>query len=200
MSASAPPPFNPVLLDLPDRIETARLVLRAPRPGDGAVLHASVLETLEDLRRFPASMSWALDEQTRDSAEEYCRRGAAGWLLRNDFPFLLFLRGAGSAESAHVGNCGIHRFDWQRRVFEIGWWCRRSMQGQGYITEAASAVKEFAFAQLGARRVWCHCDDANGKSWAVAERIGLRHEGTATSERADPDGTRRDMRVYALTR
>lgn len=197
---SADSPFNPVLLDLPDRIETARLVLRAPRPGDGEVVLAGVMETIEDLRRFPASMSWALAEQTRDSAEEYCRRGAAGWLLRNDFPFLLFQRGADGTEGAHVGNCGIHRFDWPRRVFEIGWWCRRSMQGQGYITEAARAVMEFAFAQLGARRVWCHCDDANRKSWAVAERIGLRHEGTALSERADPDGTRRDMRVYALTR
>lgn len=200
MSASAPPPFNPVLLDLPERIDTARLVLRAPRPGDGAAVHASVTETLEDLRRYPASMSWALAEPTRDSSEEYCRRGAAGWLLRSDFPFLLLLRDEGGAEGAHVGGCGYHRFDWSRRVFEIGWWCRRSMQGNGYITEAARALLEFAFTQLGARRVWCHCDDANRKSWAVAERIGLRHEGTALSERADPDGTRRDMRVYALTR
>ena len=31
------PAFNPVLLDIPDHIGTERLLLRAPRPGDGAL-------------------------------------------------------------------------------------------------------------------------------------------------------------------
>jgi RimJ/RimL family protein N-acetyltransferase len=189
-------PFNPVLLDLPSTLSTERLLLRAPQPGDGAVVHESVAETLEDLRRHPSSMPWALAEQTVATAEEYCRRGAAGWLLRNDFPFLLFRR----ADGAHVGNCGIHRFDWERRVFEIGWWCRRSQQGQGYITEAVRALVDFAFTHLGARRLWAGADDANVRSWRVAERAGFLLEGTLRSERGDPDGSRRDMRVYSITR
>lgn len=193
-------PFNPILLDLPDHIDTERLHLRAPRPGDGATVHASVLETLEDLRRFPSSMEWSLKEQTVATAEEYCRRSAADWLLRQEFPWLVFERGADGRIGRHVGNCGIHRFDWKRRVFEIGWWCRRSAQGQGYISEAARALVHYSFTQLGARRVWCYCDELNQKSWRVAERAGLQHEGTIKSDREDPDGTRRDMRIYAITR
>jgi RimJ/RimL family protein N-acetyltransferase len=193
---SAESDFNPVLLDFPDHLETGRLLLRAPRPGDGATLHASILETLEDLRRFPASMPWTLEERTVARAEEYCRRGAANWILRTDLPFLLFHRDTGE----HVGNCGLHRFNWSTRVFEIGWWCRKRCQGQGFITEAAAALTEFAFRELGARRVWCGSDEANAKSWSVAERLGFVHEGTLASERCDPDGTRRNMRVYATTR
>lgn len=188
--------FNPVLLELPAEIETDRLLLRAPRPGDGPLVNASVLETLDDLRRYPASMSWAMEEQTVDKAEEWARRGAADWLIRADFPLLILLRGT----AQHVGNCGLHRFDWKTRVFEIGWWCRKRFQGQGLITEAARAVTEFAFAHLGARRVWCGADDENERSWRVAERLGFEHEGTLKSERCDPDGTRRTMRVYATTR
>jgi len=192
----ARPAFNPVLLDIPDRIETERLLLRAPRPGDGATLYASVLETLDDLRRFPASMLWAMSEQLADSTEEYVRRGAANWIIRADFPMLVLDR-----ESAeHVGNVGLHRFNWQTRVFEIGWWCRKRFQGKGLITEAARAMTEFAFAELGARRVWCLCDEENARSWRVAERLGFEHEGTMKSERSDPDGSRRSMRVYATTR
>lgn len=190
------PAFNPVLLEIPDRLETARLELRAPRPGDGAVVLASVLESLADLRRFPASMTWAVGEQTLAQAEDFCRRGAANWILRTDFPFLLFLRETGE----HVGACGLHRFDWGTRVFEIGWWGRTGFHGRGFVTEAAAAITEFAFERLGARRVWCYSDEMNEPSWRVAERLGFVHEGTLRSERADPDGTRRDMRLYAATR
>ena len=190
------PPFNPVLLDVPDHIETERLLIRAPRPGDGALLHASVLETLDDLRRHPASMPWAMEEQTPERTEEYARRGAANWILRADLPMFAFLAGSGE----HVGNCGLHRFDWETRVFEIGWWCRKRFQGRGLITEAAGAITEFAFAHLGARRVWCAADEENARSWRVAERLGFEYEGTLKSQRCDPDGTRRTMRVYATTR
>ena len=57
------PAFNPVLPDIPDHIETERLLLRAPRPGDGAILNASVIVTLDDLRRHPASMIRAMEAQ-----------------------------------------------------------------------------------------------------------------------------------------
>jgi len=190
------PAFNPVLLDIPDHIETERLLLRAPRPGDGATLNASVIETLDDLRRYPASMIWAMEEQPVEKTEEFCRRGAANWIIRADFPMLLFRRDTGE----HAGNCGLHRFNWDTRVFEIGWWCRKRHQGQGLITEAAAAVTGFAFKHLGARRVWCGADEENERSWRVAKRLGFDHEGTLKSERCDPDGTRRTMRVYATTR
>ncbi len=190
------PAFNPVLLDIPDSFETERLLLRAPRPGDGAILNASVIETLDDLRRYPASMIWAMEEPRVERTEEFCRRGAANWIIRADFPMLLFHRDTGE----HAGNCGLHRFSWSTRVFEIGWWCRKRHQGQGLITEAAAAIIEFAFTHLGARRVWCGADEENERSCRVAERLGFSHEGTLASERCDPDGTRRNMRVYATTR
>jgi RimJ/RimL family protein N-acetyltransferase len=193
---TAEPSFNPVLLNIPDRIETPRLLLRAPRPGDGAMLNVSIIETLDDLREFPASLLWALEPQPVERAEEFCRRGAANWIVRADFPMLLFRRDT----DEHVGNCGLHRFNWTTRVFEIGWWCRKRCQGQGLLTEAAAALTAFAFQHLGARRVWCCCDAENERSWRVAERLGFRYEGTHRSERCDPNGTRRDMRVYATTR
>jgi hypothetical protein len=69
------PVFNPVLLDIPDQLETQRLLVRAPRPGDGAVINASFLETLDDLRRYPASMSWAMEDQPVGGRR--CRKRAA---------------------------------------------------------------------------------------------------------------------------
>jgi RimJ/RimL family protein N-acetyltransferase len=188
--------FNPVLLEIPDQLTSARLLIRAVRPGDGALLHASVVETLDDLRRYPASLPWAMEEPSVAGAEEFCRRGAANWIVRADLPMMLFHQETGD----HVGNCGLHRFDWNTRVFEIGWWCRKRYQGQGFMTEAASALTAFAFEHLGARRVWCLSDEENERSWRIAERLGFDYEGTLRGERCDPDGTRRSMRIYATTR
>jgi RimJ/RimL family protein N-acetyltransferase len=141
-------------------------------------------------------MAWAMEEQSVEKTEEFCRRGAANWIIRADFPMQILFRDTGE----HAGNCGLHRFNWNTRVFEIGWWCRKRYQGKGLITEAAAALTDFAFNHLGARRVWCHADEENERSWRVAERLGFVHEGTLKSERCDPDGTRRTMRVYATTR
>ena len=188
--------FDPLLLNVPDQFETERLVIRAPRPGDGPVVYAAIVETLDDLRRFPASMRWALDRHTPDTAESFCRRGAAMWLLRADMPMLLFQK----TDGEFVGGSGVHRFDWAERRFEVGWWCRKRYQRQGFITEAVKEVIEFAFKHLGARRVFALGDAVNTASWRVCERAGMLYEGTLRSERADPDGTRRDMRIYAVTR
>ena len=188
--------FDPLLLDLPDQFETDRLLIRAPRPGDGVTLNAAIVETLADLRRFPSSMRWALDEPTVARAESFCRRSAGMWLLRVDLPMLLFHK----TDQAFVGGTGLHRFDWSERRFEIGWWCRNRYQGQGFITEAVREVIEYAFKHLGARRVFALGDEQNRASWRVCERAGMAFEGTMRGERADPDGTRRDMRIYAITR
>ena len=71
--------FNPILLDIPNHFETERLLMRALRPGDGVVVNASLLETLDDIRRFPASMIWAMEnqvvEKTKSSRDAARRTG-----------------------------------------------------------------------------------------------------------------------------
>ena len=39
-----------LLIDVPERIHTERLILRCPQPGDGAALNAAVAETLDAWR------------------------------------------------------------------------------------------------------------------------------------------------------
>jgi len=42
-------PVPPILRDLPQTIETERLLMRAPRAGDGVNVHEAVMESLEGL-------------------------------------------------------------------------------------------------------------------------------------------------------
>jgi len=185
--------IEPILRDIPELIESTRLRIRPPRPGDGQMMLEAVRESLADLRRFPASMSWALAEPTLDSSERYCREAYANFQMRRDLPLVLLLKEADIV----VGSSGLHRMDWSVPKFEVGFWCRSSFQRKGYVTEGVAAIVQFAFQKLGARRVEALPDEANVRSCKVCERLGFAMEGTLRHERIDPDGTLRNTRVYA---
>ena len=38
--------IDPLLLDIPNQLETERLLLRVPRPGDGAMIYEAIMESL----------------------------------------------------------------------------------------------------------------------------------------------------------
>lgn len=188
--------IDPLLLDIPDTFESDRLILRCPRPGDGKALNDAILETLDDLRRFPASLPWARKAPAIADSEVYCRLSQANYLAREDFALLLLCKQTGNV----VGASGLHRVQWSVPKCEIGYWCRRSYQGKGLVTEAVQAIASFAFAWLGAQRLEILTDNLNRASWRVCERTGFTLEGILRHERADPDGTLRDTRVYARLR
>ena len=77
---------NPILFDLPSPLETPRLVLRPPQPGDGQALFGAITESLPELRRFLANLPWVAADQTLESSEIYCRTGQSNFLARKDLP------------------------------------------------------------------------------------------------------------------
>jgi RimJ/RimL family protein N-acetyltransferase len=185
------------VLDLPAEIETERLVIRPHRPGDGRALFEAVVESLEDLRRWPASMGWALSKPSEADSEAFCRHCASEFEARRDFPLLLLERATGVV----VGSSGLHRPDWSVPKMEIGWWGRSSHRGRGLVTEGARAIVAFGFEQLGARRIFALPDEENVTSSRICERIGMQLEGTIRNDRADPTtGTLRHSRLFAATR
>jgi len=191
-----PVAVDPVLLDLPDSIETERLTLRAPRPGDGPMVFEAVRDSLSELRRFPASMSWALAEPSVETSEKYCREAHANFVARRDLPLLLLERKTGVL----VGSSGLHRIDWRVPKVEVGFWGRTPYNGRGLVTEGVGAIVELAFDALKARRVEAFCDEGNERSCRVCERLRFTLEGTLRNERIDPDGTLRNTRIYATVR
>ena len=183
--------MDPLLLDLPEEIATRRLVLRPPRAGDGRAMNEAVVESIEALQRW---MPWATPAPSPEQSESWCRKSAADFLARRQLPMLMFLLDDGS----FAGSSGMHVVDWNVPRFEIGYWVRRRLEGQGLVTEAVGALTRFAFETLGAQRVEIRADDRNERSWRVAERLGYRLEGTLRNESRDAYGLR-DTRVYAVT-
>ena len=189
--------MDPLLLEVPERIATERLVVRVPRPGDGVVVNAAVRASHAELAPW---MPWAVTLPSVDESEAHCRRQQAKFVLREDLGMLVFVRAGDGGEGELVGGTGLHRIDWTVRKFEVGYWRRTGCGGRGYLTEAVRAVSRMAFDALGARRVEIRMDDRNVASWKLAERAGFTLEALLRFDSLTPAGEPRSTRIYARVR
>jgi RimJ/RimL family protein N-acetyltransferase len=181
-----------ILLDLKLPITTPRLVIRPVMTGDGAEIFAAKTESWDMVRQW---MPWAHDIGTVDEDEAEARRAHARYILREDFRMIACERDT----MRPVVFTGLHRFDWDIRRVEIGYWCRRDALGQGYVTESTNALIRYAFGALNARTVAiCHAD-GNDNSRRVIERLGLTYEGRSIGADITPDGVVHDRLWYSTT-
>ena len=157
--------MEPLLLDVPTEITTARLRLRVPRAGDGAVVTPTVRAALPELKRW---MPWATDAYDAAAGEVWFRRAAGLFLLRQEVQFLIF-----DAGGRHLGNAGLFAFRWDVGECEVGYWLGTPHVGRGYMTEVVAALVGLAAGSLNVGRVVLRADPANGRSRRVAERCGF---------------------------
>lgn len=83
------------------------------------------------------------------------------------------------------------------RSGEIGYVFSPSVAGQGYATEACSAMLDLAFGRLELHRVTARMDARNEASARLAERLGMRREAHFRSAEMFK-GEWSDVIIYAL--
>lgn len=183
--------LSPILLDIPDSLQTERLVLRAPRVGDGAEVNAAIRESREQLAPW---LPFAAKMPSVAETEEWARQAAAAFIQRTALAYILVL----ADDKSVSGVSELRPRSWEVPSFEIGYWCRTRREGRGYIGEAVGALSRLAFEGLGANRVEIRMDARNERSRRVAERAGYRLEGTLRHHQRDLQGGLRDTLVFAL--
>ena len=172
-------------------LSTSRLVLRPPTPRDAAVIHKAIEESFDALHQW---MAWAATMQSLDETRDFLVGAEKRFLEGEDFAVCAFLQESG----VFVLSSGLHPRNWSVPKFEIGYWCRTSMQGRGYTSEAVRALTGLAFDAMGASRVEIRCDSRNQRSRRVAELAGYRLEAELCSDDRANDGSLRDTVVYVL--
>lgn len=161
-------------------METARLRLRPLTPDD--------LEHLVALQGDPEVMAFITGAgesrevvETRSLPDLLARRT---WLLFEGETFLGWASLRVEGDEAELG-------------YRLG----RAAWGQGYASEAARALVDLGFRQLGLRRIWAQTMAVNTGSRRVLEKAGLRYVGTFHLAWDDPlPGTEQGEVEYAVTR
>jgi ribosomal-protein-alanine N-acetyltransferase len=74
-----------------------------------------------------------------------------------------------------IGFVGLIYQDYQQG--EVGWVLGIEHRGQGYATEAATALLDYGFNSLGLHRIHADTSTDNLASCRMMERLGMRREG-----------------------
>jgi ribosomal-protein-alanine N-acetyltransferase len=114
---------------------------------------------------------------TREQVEQEIRR----WLERWESWGLSLCSLERREDGRIVGRAGFLLWDpetWEipGDETELGWLLVREHWGRGYATEAALALRDWAFEERGLRRRISLISHENVRSLRVAERIGERYE------------------------
>ena len=152
-------------------LTTERLVLRPMRHGDFpayAALMASPRATYMG-GPYDTAAAWGL----------FCH-DAGCWALFGHGALMMDLRAGG----ATVGQVGLNAGPLYPEP-ELGWLLYDGHEGQGYATEGAARLRDWAFAELPLDSLVSYTDAANDASKGVALRLGAVRDDTAS--RQDPE-------------
>ncbi|MBX5085626.1 GNAT family N-acetyltransferase [Rhizobium lentis] len=151
-------------------IRTERLTLRLPDIGD--------FEAYARLMASPRSAGMGGPFDLRAAWGMYCH-DLALWQLFGHGALLIDLAETGEC----IGQVGINHGPLFPEK-ELGWFVYEGYEGRGFATEAAFALRGWAFATLKLPSLVSHIAPGNTASIAVAERLGARHDPAAP--RTDP--------------
>lgn len=116
-----------------------------------------------------------LPNKTLDDTREFLLEAERDWNDENQqhFEFAVLLG------ERHIGGVSVYIDEAFPDQGELGWLLLWECHGMGYATEAALALKEFAFDTLGLSKIYAHCDARNDASRRVMEKTGMALESDA---------------------
>jgi RimJ/RimL family protein N-acetyltransferase len=145
-------------------IETSRLILHPPRGVD-----AAEIARLIDNRKIALMLARVPWPYTEDDARSFLSAldGPDGEIV-----FGLYLK---SDPERLIGLCSYDPAGHGKP--DLGYWLGEPYWGNGYMSEAASAVTAHAFAQGGHALLYSGCRISNNASRRVLEKIGFARIG-----------------------
>ncbi len=103
--------MNPILKNLPEKIETQRLSIEITRPGEGTEVNQAILDSFEELHKW---MPWAPKKPTIDESEISIRQAYARWILREEFRFSLRVIAVSEIIDGLEPSVNLASIDWQK--------------------------------------------------------------------------------------
>ncbi len=170
-------------------LTTSRLVLRPFQLSDAGEIQrlAGDREIAATTLRIPHPYLDGMAEEWINSlATRYDKGEVVAFVIRN------------GDDDALLGAIGLEICKEHERA-ELGYWIGKPYWGNGYCTEAARAVVEYAFETLKLNRIEAHHFAGNEASGRVMRNVGMHYEGRLV-QRIKKWGKFVDLIVYGLVR
>jgi ribosomal-protein-alanine N-acetyltransferase len=177
-------------LEIPETLETERLILRRPRIGDTRY----VFERWASDFDVATYMSWPRHDSL-ETTEQVVESWIQQWQGANGGAFIITDR---KSESI-LGSTGfeiVHPL-----VASTGYALAKSEWGKGYATEALTAIVTLA-ENCGVKRLFAYCHHEHRNSARVMEKCDFKFEGKLRNYMEFPNlspGEVTDVLLYAWT-
>jgi len=167
-------------------LRTDRLVLRGFVPGD-----AARVQELAGAREV-ASTTLTIPHPYADGvAEAWIEGHSKAWENRERLALAVT-----TASDGLIGAVGLELVPEHRRA-ELGYWIGVPYWNRGFVTEAATALLDYGFGELGLHRVVARHFPRNPASGRVLRKLGMTHEGTMRQDLLRWDQLE-DVECYAI--
>lgn len=150
-------------------IETDRLILRKARPADAQFMFNNWASD-DEVTKY---LMWQSHKNLKESKERidflinnYKRPDYYDWLIE--------LKELGEP----IGSIGVVELKENVNAVHIGYCIGKKWWHKGITSEALSAVIDFFFNKVGAKRIESRHDPRNVNSGKVMQKCGMQYEGT----------------------
>ena len=151
------------------KIETDRLILRRFKIEDADVMYRNWASD-DEVTKYLTWPTHANVNVTRAVLED--------WIQKYNNPdyynWAIELKQIGEL----IGNLSVVKHEEKTGSATIGWCMGKRWWGQRIMPEAARAVLQFLFEEVGFNRIAAQHDKENAKSGRVMQKIGMIREGT----------------------
>lgn len=142
-----------------DKLNTERLIIRRFEENDWQDLYEYLSD--DEVVKFEPYEAFN-QEQAKEETN---------YRTTDDAFYAVCLKDSGKL----IGNLYFCKGDFD--AFELGYVFNKNYQKSGYASESVKALLDYAFANLGVRRVVAMCNPINTSSWKLLERLKFRREG-----------------------
>lgn len=149
-------------------LTSERLILRPPREGDA--LPMAALANDRRVAEGTLNMPFPYDAHDAEVFIEVAREAR----MKNAFLANAVER---KGDGVFIGVIGL-AFQLEYNRAELGYWLGVPFWNQGYTTEAARILLDFAFRELRLNRVYAAHYGDNPASGRVMQKLGMAYEGT----------------------
>ena len=153
-----------------ESIETDRFVLRVPRSTDGAAVHGAVTDVIVQLRAWPGSWPWSVQDQSAAVSTTHCERARENFERGQKWSLFVFDR----ATESVVGNLEFHTIHSEFNMWELGFWTRPSQQRRGAMHESMTALFDWMKHNNPHIEILSKHDVNNVASIKMMEKLGFK--------------------------
>ncbi len=170
-------------------LETPRLILRRFTIGDAQAMFEG-WATDPDVTRF---VSWSA-HQSISVTRELLTAWEEAYQNDREYNWCIVLRETGTP----IGSVGLVRVDDALASADFGYVLAKPYWRRGLAPEAAAAVLDYCFREIGFHRMAAVHHPDNGASGAVMRKLGMQHEGLIREAHMDNQGKYINVEQYAI--